>query len=226
MGTHPIFESDFDCLTVMLDWLTDGAKVRLDKNGQVVSERVALFATPLRAIEFVSALSDPHCVAKAQKAALSIGRGGVEAIGLDCEWDWDSHEDGNLPLLQIATGHTVFVFHQLPRLPPKMKEIMESPAILKVGVAVGGDLDRIARKFKIAPSGGCDLRSMAGAASGQSNWSLADMSQHFLRKKISKNDAIRRSRWSSALSSEQIVYAATDADISLQLFRHFSDQNS
>ena len=106
----------------MLDWLSDGAKVRLDQKGQVVSDQVALFATPLREIEFVSALSDPHCVAKAQKAALFIAREGVEAIGLDCEWDWDSHGDANLPLIQIAIEHKVFVFHQLPRLPPKHRD--------------------------------------------------------------------------------------------------------
>ena len=99
--------------------------------------------------------------------------------GLDCEWDWDSQSDNNLPVIQIATANMVYVIHQLPRIPPKFREILESPKIQKVGVAVQGDLDRIARKYNIAPSGGVDLRHLAAEVCGEKEWSLDAMTPFF-----------------------------------------------
>ena len=46
----------------------------------------------------------------------------------------------------------------------------------------------------------------------------ASLSLHFLGLKIDKSDQIRRSKWSDPLSTRQVKYAATDADISLKLF--------
>ena len=204
----------------MLEWMHDGNELEV-VNGRVVKTARAIYETDIKNIEFISSITDPFSVAKAQKMALKLVKENVRVVGLDCEWDWKNHDDGNLPVMQLATSTVTYVLHQLPRLPPRLQFILESKDIKKVGVAVQGDLDRLGRKYDFIPSGAFDLRQMAENATGERQWSLETMARTFLNLQIIKDDKIRRSKWSDQLSLEQIKYAATDADISLLIHDHF-----
>ena len=128
--------------------------------------------------------------------------------------DWQDQSAANLPLIQIATDEKIYLFHRLTRLPPSLRKLFENEKIKKVGVAISGDLAKISRKFEIEAKGGVDLRSIRNESG-----SLEEMAREYLKIKISKSDSVRRSKWSQKLTSNQIIYAATDAEISLKVYR-------
>ena len=99
-----------------------------------------------------------------------------------------------------------------------MKKLFENDKVAKVGVAISGDLDRISQKFLIEVKGGKDLRDIRNESG-----SLEEMARDYLKLKISKSDSIRRSKWSHPLTSDQTIYAATDADISLKVYRYLTE---
>ncbi|CAM9365309.1 unnamed protein product, partial [Hapterophycus canaliculatus] len=145
-------------------------------------------------------------------------------LGMDCEWEppFNGSSESAVCTLQLALPDgTSYLFH-LKRgargttpstFNGNLKRLLSDGNITKVGVAVKGDGKRLERDYGVETCGMVDLRSYARAC-----WvdlpcrSLAGMTATALGKSLSKDPAIRFSRWSTPeLTPRQIEYACLDA---------------
>ena len=99
---------------------------------------------------------------------------------------------------------------------PVLFPLFENPNILKVGVAVKDDVHHLKVRAPFDDAGFVDASRYTRAARIE-NTGLRALTAHFLGGRISK--AAQVSNWAAReLSPQQIVYAATDAWISRELF--------
>ena len=99
---------------------------------------------------------------------------------------------------------------------PVLFPIFEDSKILKVGVAVKDDVRHLKVRAPFDDAGFIDASDYTRKAKIE-NTGLRALAAHFLGGKISKNAQV--SNWAAReLSEQQIVYAATDAWISRELF--------
>lgn len=123
----------------------------------------------------------------------------------------------NLPsLVQFGCSEVVYLV-QLNWLPLNglVCEILSSPDILKTGVAVRDDIKDLQKLAEFAASGIVDLGEVARTL-GLETHGLRNLAANFLGFRISKG--AQCSNWASKeLTSQQIVYAATDAWVSREI---------
>ncbi len=120
-------------------------------------------------------------------------------------------------LIQMATTETVYIY-MLGRLafPDSLMAIFGDPSIIKTGVAVRDDVKDLQRITPFAARGFIDLGVVALLHKLDTH-GLRNLSANLLGVRISKG--AQCSNWArEALSTKQIVYAATDAWISRELF--------
>ncbi|MBQ8173498.1 MAG: 3'-5' exonuclease domain-containing protein 2 [Mailhella sp.] len=122
-------------------------------------------------------------------------------------------------LIQLATGDTAYLI-QLTHLPfnARMAELLASPRVLKVGVAIHDDMKALARIHEFTPGGVVDLAALARAKGIQAQ-GLRTLAANLLDFRISKN--AQCSNWENhELTPQQVKYAATDAWIGRELYFH------
>ncbi|CAG0901331.1 unnamed protein product [Darwinula stevensoni] len=101
--------------------------------------------------------------------------------------------------------------------------------ILKVGVAIREDSDKLLQGHGITVNGCVDLRHLAVlhpiAKQMNGRFGLDSLASHFLQLKLNKNWRLRCSDWNAdELSNKQVEYAALDALAALAVFlRLYSD---
>lgn len=120
-------------------------------------------------------------------------------------------------VLQLATADRAYVF-QLNVLPlhKGVCEILANRRILKTGVAVRDDILGLQKHARFKPSGFIDLSTITAKYNLQTH-GLRNMAANLLGFRISKS--AQCSNWSKdKLSRQQVVYAATDAWISRELY--------
>lgn len=142
-----------------------------------------------------------------------------QVIGFDTETrpSFRAGEQHPVSLLQIAGEEHVFLFQLslLPDLGPLLP-ILESPRIRKVGVAIQHDVNQLRRHHAFTPRGVVDIGDLARGL-GILNTGLRPLSAMFLGFRVAKG--AKTTNWSApALTAGQIVYAATDAWVSRQLY--------
>ncbi|KXJ92865.1 ribonuclease H-like domain-containing protein [Microdochium bolleyi] len=169
-------------------------------------------------------------------------------VGFDLEWMADSMKwqgpRKNVSLIQLASPSRVALFHtavftdkDISELGPNFRHIMESPDILKVGVAIKGDCTRLSNFFSISSQGLMELSHLYKLVTLSSRGeykainrklvTLATQVQDFLHLPLYKGQDVRGSDWSKPLSMEQIIYSASDAYAGPHLFatlEHFREQ--
>ena len=126
-------------------------------------------------------------------------------------------------LLQLATSSEVFVF-QFQALGGlgALREILENPAIIKAGVALSDDIKQLNDCWKFTPRNFIEIGHLAKAFDLKQT-GLRTLAGLLLGFRISKKE--QRSNWAKAnLSRSQIVYAATDAWVSRELYLHLMKQ--
>lgn len=131
------------------------------------------------------------------------------------------HEAHPVSLLQLA-GEKGVVLVRLNKVPLSrpLVELLCSPGVLKVGVAIGDDMRLLRRKVEFTPAGVIDLGLSARAANIKTQ-GLRTLAANFLRVRISKT--AQCSNWeAAALSPLQIRYAATDAWIGREIYLKMS----
>lgn len=125
---------------------------------------------------------------------------------------------GNPPaLLQFATADQAFLFRirNLKKLGP-LKPILEDPKIIKSGVALKDDLDKLRQIEEFTPAGFEDLAQLAGPLKVEQT-GLRSLTAIFFGRRISKSAQL--SNWEKhPLNPSQVNYAATDAWISRELY--------
>jgi hypothetical protein len=158
-------------------------------------------------------------------------------LGFDLEWEVRQRKRAidNVSLMQLASPSRIALFH-LARfkgatpatvLPPTLRGILESAAVVKCGAAVKGDATRCATHLGLRPAGFFELgrahnllagvRNRDGAVS-KAAARLDGLCERYLGVPLAKDQSVRVSAWSWALSERQKHYAAADAYAGLMLF--------
>jgi len=120
-------------------------------------------------------------------------------------------------LLQLAGEEAVYLFQLdacggLPGILP----LLTSPDILKTGVAVRDDVKGLQDRVPFAEAGFVEISDFTRRA-GVENTGLRALAAHYLGVRISKGAQV--TNWANRrLSSQQVIYAATDAWISRELY--------
>lgn len=120
-------------------------------------------------------------------------------------------------LVQLGGSDTVYIF-QLSKLSStkKLFRLLANPRVLKVGVATDFDVKQLQELQSFQPAGFVNIESMTGDL-GIRNNGLRSLSALVLGFRLSKSE--QRSNWSrDPLSKSQIVYAATDAWVSREIY--------
>ncbi|XP_015108415.1 Werner Syndrome-like exonuclease [Diachasma alloeum] len=156
--------------------------------------------------------------------------GVIVPIGFDLEWPFSFQTGpGKTALAQLSvsenTCHLLHI-HGLDKLPAGLVILLSHPRVKLVGVNIKNDIWKLGRDFKEFPAkkvveNNCiDCGPLANEIYKRScRWSLERLTAYILKKKISKDDKVRKSKWHILpLSEEQKTYAATDAYVSLLLY--------
>lgn len=144
----------------------------------------------------------------------------VTELGFDTETrpSFRKGEVYQAALLQLATDNDAYLI-QLQKITrfDVLKNVLEDKATLKVGVAIRDDLKKLKQGFPFVPENFVELQDLA-KSKGLKNFGLQGMTEEVLQAKLSKKAKI--TNWEArVLTDEQIMYAATDAWVGLELFR-------
>lgn len=124
-------------------------------------------------------------------------------------------------LLQLATADKAYLIrlHGIKNY-ESIKRVFENNQILKVGVAIRDDIKNLQKRFQFVPQNFVELQDLA-KKKGLKNFGLKGMTEEVLNARLSK--AAKVTNWEvPKLTEQQILYAATDAWIGLELFRKIS----
>ncbi|KAJ8289638.1 hypothetical protein GJAV_G00003600 [Gymnothorax javanicus] len=160
-------------------------------------------------------------------------------LGLDCEWVKTpcvsvKGKAGSVSLLQMASYTGLCALVRLPQfyvsgrsLPKTLMEVLRDPHVLKVGVGCHEDGKRLARDYGLALGCTVDLRYLAlrqRRAVLNNGLSLKSLAADLLNIPLDKSLELRCSDWEAdCLTSEQVTYAAQDAQVSIAIFFHLLD---
>lgn len=144
----------------------------------------------------------------------------VKEFGFDTETraSFRKGEVYKVALLQLATDHDAFLIrlHGIKNF-EILRAVLENSGILKAGVAIRDDLKNLQKLFKFVPQNFVELQDLA-KKKGLQNFGLKGMTEEVLQSRLSK--AAKITNWEvPQLTNQQILYAATDAWIGLQLYR-------
>ncbi len=140
-------------------------------------------------------------------------------IGFDTETkpSFKRGENHQVALLQLSAGGKAFLFRvNMTGLPSVIKKLLSDPDVLKVGVAIRDDIKGLQKISRFVPGGFVELQGMARDR-GIKDFSLKKLCAILLGFRISKSQQL--TNWEAEeLSSRQMVYAATDAWVSLKIY--------
>ncbi|KAF9606041.1 hypothetical protein IFM89_022200 [Coptis chinensis] len=147
-------------------------------------------------------------------------------IGFDIEWK-PTFKRGAVPrkgaVMQICGDMSrCYVFHIIHSgIPINLQSFLEDPKYVKVGVWIGGDADKIYNDYNIRIQSIEELSCLANKKLDgfHRRWSLAALTETLTSKELEKPNKIRLGNWEvEVLSRDQLLYAATDAFASWQLY--------
>ncbi|SHH06082.1 3'-5' exonuclease [Massilia sp. CF038] len=150
----------------------------------------------------------------------------MEAIGFDTESKptFMKGEVSTGPhLVQLATDDVAFLF-QIGATPAVavLKEILESPAILKVGFGLQDDVKRLRAKLGIEAANVLDLSTALRKKGERNTLGAKTAVARYFGKTLQKSKKITTTNWAMPrLSEKQILYAADDAHVALKIYRHW-----
>lgn len=121
-------------------------------------------------------------------------------------------------LLQLSTDNEAYLFRlNKIGLPDELKQILSDSGKIKVGAAIRDDIKSLSSINPFAAKGFVDLQDEVKKI-GFESFSLKKLGAIVLGFRISKSQQL--SNWNAdKLSSQQLVYAATDAWVSLLVYR-------
>ena len=127
-------------------------------------------------------------------------------------------------LLQIATEENLCFLFRLNFIgfPSLLKSILEDPAIHKVGLSLHDDFRMLSQRTEeFHPAGFTDIQHIA-VGMGIEDLSLQKLYANIFGLRISKNAQL--SNWEAeVLDEKQRVYAATDADACIHLYKTMNE---
>lgn len=127
-------------------------------------------------------------------------------------------------LLQLSTPDVAFLIRLNEiGLPDGIREIMEDPRVLKIGAAVLDDLRALRKHAQdFTPASFFDLNDQLKKV-GFQNIGVRNLAAMVLEIRISKSEQV--SNWEApTLTEKQMLYAATDAWVCLEIFKKLQYQ--
>jgi ribonuclease D len=123
----------------------------------------------------------------------------------------------DISLLQLSTEEEAYLFRlNVTEFNGALTRLMANPEVAKVGVGIRDDLRGLQQLNKFSPKGFIELQELAPKY-GINVLSLKNLAALLLGIRISKRQ--RLSNWEAEqLSEGQILYAATDAWVSLKIY--------
>jgi RNA polymerase sigma factor for flagellar operon FliA len=131
-------------------------------------------------------------------------------------------------LIQLATETHAYLF-QLSRFGgmAELKEILESPRVLKVGFGLGNDRSALRLRLGIEPANLLDLGEVLRGPGHRGTVGAKVAVAHFFAQKLHKSKQTSTSNWAAShLTERQLLYAANDAHVALRLYRAWVDAGS
>lgn len=106
------------------------------------------------------------------------------------------------------------------KIPLELREILQDPEIVKVGIASLDDSNKLFQDYALKVNGTFDIRFLALMANRKAE-GLAKLSKSVLNIELDKNWRLVCSDWESPiLSAAQIDYAAKDAFVAVEIFKN------
>ncbi|HMQ01256.1 MAG TPA: 3'-5' exonuclease [Cyclobacteriaceae bacterium] len=126
-------------------------------------------------------------------------------------------------LMQIATEERVYLIRNLQTgITEEVLHFMEDEMKTKAGIALRDDLYELKKLKQFKPKGFIDLGTLARGI-GIEQQGLKSLAGIFLGFRISKS--MRVTNWEAKeLTEKQIIYAATDAWVCLELYKKLQDK--
>ena len=167
----------------------------------------------------VSLVVSAALAAQARQALLA-----ADAIGFDSESKptFRKGEAATGPhLVQLATDEHAYLFPVGRAHDSRvLQEILESPALLKVGFGLGNDRSALKARLNIEPQNLLDLGEVLRGPGHRGTVGAKVAVAHFFGQKLHKSKKTGTSNWASPqLSERQLLYAANDAHVALKLYR-------
>ena len=177
----------------------------------------------LEAVHFdgrIEVVETPDALARACKVLAK-----EQLIGFDTETrpSFKAGVTNKIALLQLSTKECCYLI-RLNKLPltREILSILSSNEIKKVGADVRNDINGLNKLRHFTANGFIDLQSEVGKY-GIEDKSLRKISGIVLGKKVSK--AQRLSNWEAKqLTPQQQMYAATDAWVCIEIYKHLRSQ--
>ncbi|MFO7791343.1 MAG: 3'-5' exonuclease [Bacteroidota bacterium] len=144
-----------------------------------------------------------------------------DVIGFDTEtkpsFKKGRSNQNKVALLQLSSDDKAFLFHMnIMPLPEGIIQLLSSETPLKAGAAVHDDIKALQAMYNFQAGGFVDIQNMSEEA-GLKVKSLRKLTAMLFHMRLSKSQ--RLTNWESKrLTKPQIIYAATDAWISLKIY--------
>ena len=124
-------------------------------------------------------------------------------------------------LIQLATDARAWLFPvRLTGSHPALRELLESPQVLKVGFGLGSDLAQLRAKLGIEARGILDLSQALPREAPNKTLGAKTAVARYLGQRMQKSKHVTTSNWGNPrLNERQMLYAANDAQVALRVYR-------
>ena len=145
----------------------------------------------------------------------------AQVLGFDTETkpSFKKGEKYSIALLQLSTDKKAYLFRlNKIGLPEPIVDILSSTEIKKVGLAIRDDLRGLKELANFEPKNFIEIQDVA-KVKGLKSQGLQTITEEIFQKRLSKKAKL--TNWEAMkLTEAQILYAATDAWIGLQIYTH------
>ncbi len=156
--------------------------------------------------------------AQMEEALREIAQSPIVGFDTETKPAFRKGEYNSVSLLQIATDYAVYLFRlNLIGFPKELAAIFENSSILKTGISIRDDIKEMEKVRDFEPRSVLELNSVAQEL-GVKHAGVRRLAAIFLGVRISK--AQQTTNWErEVLTPQQLVYAATDAWVCLEIYR-------
>jgi ribonuclease D len=166
---------------------------------------------------FTGAIHVINNATEAARAVRKLSRAGMVGFDTETKPTFKKGKLNTVSLLQLATREEAFLF-RMNKLGyyPGLGLLLTQPNPLKIGAAIHEDIRALKAVYPQPASGFIDLQDIVGNY-GIENIGVKKMAAIVLGIRISKSQQL--SNWEAdTLTEAQMIYAATDAWVSLEIY--------